>query len=333
MCLRQKIPLTLRITGKAAVPRFKDQTARPRIRERGASGFQGSNPEPESTGMDREKRIVGIQGEVGSFSEEAALDLLGQDTVIHNFRSFEAVFESFKNRDIDHCVIPMENSLLGSIHRNYDLLLKNKAIIQGEIYLKITHNLIVIPGTRFEDIKTVISHPVALDQCGKFFDRFPDLRIETSYDTSGSVKEMMQSNRKDLAAIAGRRAADAFGGELLMESIQDHEENYTRFVLLGDSFLYTPASDKTSVVFSFQNKPGALFKSLSVFALRDIDLTRIESRPIAERPWEYLFYIDFLGNLDDIKVKNALNHLQEITDFFEIIGCYKRDHTIKKIGM
>ncbi len=283
--------------------------------------------------MDKERKIVGIQGEIGSFSEEAALDLLGQDTEILNFRSFEAVFESFKNREIDYCVIPMENSLLGSIHRNYDLLLKNKARIQGEIYLKVTHNLIVLPGTRFEDIRTVISHPVALEQCEKFFDNNPELRIETSYDTSGSVKEMIDSNRKDIAAIAGKRACDAFGGELLMESIQDYEENFTRFVLLGENFAYSSAADKTSVVFSFQNKPGALFKSLSVFALRDIDLTRIESRPIAERPWEYLFYIDFLGNLNDIRVKNALNHLQEITDFFEVIGCYKRDHTIKKIGM
>ena len=283
--------------------------------------------------MDKEKKLVGIQGEVGSFSEEAALDLLGQDTEIINFRSFETVFEAFKNNEIDYCVIPMENSLLGSIHRNYDLLLRNKARIQGEIYLKVTHNLIVMPGTEFKDIRTVISHPVALEQCEKFFEDNPDLKIETSYDTSGSVKELVDSDRRDMAAIAGRRACDAFGGELLMKSIQDYEENYTRFVLLGDSFVYNSRADKTSVVFSFQNKPGALFKSLSVFALRDIDLTRIESRPIAERPWEYLFYIDFLGNLNDIRVKNALNHLQEITDFFEVIGCYKRDHTIKKIGI
>lgn len=283
--------------------------------------------------METEKRKIGIQGEIGSFSEEAAIDLLGHGTEIRNYRSFEGVFEAFGQGEIDNCVIPMENSLLGSIHRNYDLLLKYKALIQGEIYLKIKHNLIVIPGTKLEDIKTIISHPVALEQCAKFFFSHPDIEIETSYDTSGSVKEMMENNRRDMAAIAGTRACEAFGGEILLESIQDYEENYTRFVLLGDSFDYTPAADKTSVVFSFQNKPGALFKSLSVFALRDIDLTRIESRPIAERPWEYLFYIDFLGNLDDIKVKNALHHLQEITDFFEIIGCYKRDHTIKKIGM
>lgn len=283
--------------------------------------------------MDKERRLVGIQGEIGSFSEEAALDLLGQDTEIRNFRSFEAVFAAFRDKELDYCVIPMENSLLGSIHRNYDLLLKHKAIIQGEIYLKVIHNLIVMPGTRFEDVKTVISHPVALEQCEKFFEKYPDLKIETSYDTSGSVKELVDSKRTDMAAIAGKRACDAFGGEVLMESIQDYAENYTRFVLLGDSFFYTSAADKTSVVFSFQNKPGALFKSLSVFALRDIDLTRIESRPIAERPWEYLFYVDFLGNLNDDKVKNALNHLQEITDFFEVIGCYKRDHTIKKMGM
>ncbi|MFH1965123.1 MAG: prephenate dehydratase [Acidobacteriota bacterium] len=283
--------------------------------------------------MDKNKKIVGIQGEIGSFSEEAALDLLGQDTLIRNFRSFEAVFEAFKTKKINYCVIPMENSLLGSIHRNYDLLLKNKARIQGEIYLRIRHNLIVMPGTKFKDIRTVISHPVALDQCEKFFEKFPEIKIETSYDTSGSVKDLVDSNRGDMAAIAGKRACEAFGGELLMESIQDYEENYTRFVLLGENFVYTPAADKTSVLFSFQNKPRELFKSLSVFALSDIDLTRIESRPIAERPWEYLFYIDFLGNLDDIRVKNALNHLQEITDFFEVIGCYKRDHTIKKMGM
>lgn len=276
---------------------------------------------------------VGIQGEEGSFSAEAAQKLLGNEVTIVSFRHFEEVFKATSTREVDASLIPIENSLSGSIHRNYDLLRRHRLKIGREVYLKIEHNLIVPPGVQFEEVKTVISHPVALSQCERFFESHPSLRVETSYDTSGSVKEVMEGKRRDLAAIAGRRASEVFGGEIIIESVQDNDANYTRFVLLSPDLENREDATKTSIVFSFSNVPGALFKSLSVFALRDIDLTKIESRPIPGRPWEYLFYMDILGSISEKRVRNALNHLQEITDVFELLGCYPRDESVQKRGM
>src|SRR5690606_17172473 len=205
--------------------------------------------------------------------------------------------------------------------------------INQEVYLKIEHNLIVIPGVKLEDVRTVISHPVALGQCERFFEKHPKLQKESSYDTSGSVRDLIESGSRDVAAIASRRAAEIYGGEILLSGIQDNQENFTRFVLLSKRLDPLDGANKTSIVFSFKNSAGALFKSLSVFALRDIDLTKIESRPIHGRPWEYLFYLDFLGSTKEPRVKNALNHLREITEFLEIMGCYPRDESVEKKGM
>ena len=276
---------------------------------------------------------VGIQGESGSFSEEAVLKLLGESVQICGFRDFEQVFKETRLGKLDMCVVPLENSLTGSIHRNYDLLRKCELKINRELYLRIEHNLITSPGVKFEGIKTVISHPVALDQCQRFLEKHPHLNIKTSHDTSGSVREMLEGRHVSWGAIAGKRAAETYGGEIILQSIEDNKENYTRFVLLSGEFGTAEDADKTSIVFSFSNAPGALFKSLSVFALRDIDLAKIESRPIHGRPWEYLFYLDFLGSVGGDRVKNALNHLQEITETLEVLGCYPRDKSVEKKGM
>jgi len=276
---------------------------------------------------------VGIQGESGSFSEEAALKLLGESVEIFGFKHFEQVFGETHDGNLDACVVPLENSLTGSIHRNYDLLRKFKLKINRELYLQIEHNLIVFTGVRFDDIDTVISHPVALNQCQRFLEDHPRLTIKTSHDTSGSVREMLEGEHRTWGAIAGKRAAEIYGGEILLKSIEDNKENYTRFVLLSPQQKAEPGADKTSIVFSFSNTPGALFKSLSVFALRDIDLVKIESRPIHGRPWEYLFYVDFMGSVNEERVKNALNHLQEITEMLEMMGCYPRDKSVEKKGM
>lgn len=276
---------------------------------------------------------VAIQGEIGSFSEEAAQRLGIEDLRIRSCRQFDEAFSLTASGQIDACLIPIENSLAGSIHRNFDLLRRYGLKIQKEIYLRIEHNLIVLPGVKFEDLTTVISHPVALQQCEQFFESNPHLRMRTSYDTSGSVKELVERKEKTWGAIAGRRAAELSGTEVIRFSIEDSKENYTRFVLLGRDFTDLEGANKTSVVFSFENAPGALFKSLGVFALRDIDLTKIESRPIRGRPWEYLFYLDILGSIEDEKVKNALNHLRELADSVEILGCYVRDESVSKRGM
>lgn len=276
---------------------------------------------------------VGIQGESGSFSEEAALKLLGESVEICGFRDFEQVFNETRRGRLDMCVVPLENSLTGSIHRNYDLLRKCELKINRELYLKIEHFLIVSPGIKFEGIDTVISHPVALDQCKHFLEQHPQLKIRPSHDTSGSVREMLEGSHLKWGAIAGKRAAETYGGSIVRESIEDNKENYTRFVQLSPAIAADEHADKTSIVFSFRNTPGALFKSLSVFALREIDLAKIESRPIHGRPWEYLFYLDFLGSTREERVKNALNHLQEIAETLEVLGSYPRDKTVEKKGM
>ena len=275
---------------------------------------------------------IAIQGEVGSFSDEAALRLLGGDAEIIGFRHFDEVFNAVGRGDVAAAVVPLENTLTGSIHRNYDLMRRHGLRIHRELYLPIVHNLIVLPGVRLEDVKTVISHPVALGQCEHFLEQYPQFTAEATYDTSGSVKEIVDGDLRDHAAIAGRRASEVFGGEILMEAIQDSDDNYTRFVLLSKEGV-SQDGDKTSIVFSHRNEAGALFKSLSVFALRDIDLTKIESRPFPGKAWRYLFYVDFLGNVKETRVQRALGHLEELTDLMEVLGCYPRDKSISKRGI
>jgi prephenate dehydratase len=276
---------------------------------------------------------VAIQGELGSFSEEAAVSLLGSDLQVLSFRHFDEVFRVTSSGEADVCLVPLENALTGSIHRNYDLLRRHKLKINGELYLEIQHNLIVLPGVRFEELTSVFSHPVALGQCERFFERNPQLEMRTSHDTSGSVRELVEQQQRQCGAIAGKRAAELFGGEVIKEAIQDNKANYTRFVLLSPEMKVPGGANKTSIVFSFKNVPGALFKSLSVFALRDIDLGKIESRPIHGRPWEYLFYMDFLACIKEERVSNALNHLREITEDLEILGSYERDEAVENQGM
>jgi prephenate dehydratase len=265
---------------------------------------------------------VAIQGEPGSYSEEAAQALLGAVIACRYCRTFEEVFQATEQGQVQHSLIPIENSLAGSIYKNYDLLTRYRLRIVREANLLIQHHLIGMPGVKFEQITTVLSHPVALDQCEKFFARFRHLERKSAYDTSGSVKEIIENGMTEYAAIASRGAAEYYHGQILMSGIQDNDENFTRFLLLSTQLEVSDCANKTSVVFSLANAPGSLFKSLSVFALRDIDLTKIESRPIPGRPWEYLFYVDFLGNLGEVRVKNALNHLAEITEFLEVLGCY-----------
>lgn len=280
-----------------------------------------------------EKLIVAIQGERGSFSEEAASKLLGRNIDILCCDHFERVFQLTVEKKAEYCVIPIENSLAGSIYKNYDLLLRHRLKIIREVNLRVQHHLIVLKEVSFEQIRTVISHPMALDQCEKFFDRFGHLTKQSAYDTSGSVKRVVENRLTDVAVIAGRRAAQFYKGHILMTGIEDNKQNFTRFFLLSRDSSAPAGADKTSVVFSFKNAPGVLFKCLSAFALRDIDLTKIESRPIHGRPWEYLFYLDFLGNIEEDKTQHALDHLQEITEFLEILGCYPRDATLGKRGM
>jgi len=265
---------------------------------------------------------VAFQGEPGAYSEQAVFNYYGEvDT--HPCESFDVMFDSVVSGKSDLALAPIENSLAGSIHQNYDLLLQHDLHIVGEYLLRVHHCLITMPGVKKEDIKKAISHPQALGQCAGYL-RSHGIKTEQVYDTAGSVKMLKESGAKDTAAIASRRAAEIYEMQIIEEGIEDNAENYTRFLAVGRESIVPEGEAKTSIVFTLKNMPGALFKALSVFALRDIDLTKIESRPLQGKPWEYLFYIDFIGSTSDEVSKRALDHLGEYAMTLRVLGSYPR---------
>jgi prephenate dehydratase len=274
--------------------------------------------------------IVAFQGEPGAFSQEAVRRLLGDGVGVLPCQRFEQVFQSLKRGTASAAVIPIENTLAGSVHENYDHLLQFDFPIVGETSVRIVHNLIAPPGVRFRDVRRVFSHPVALNQCLDFFSRNPKVEKVPFYDTAGSVKMIMEQGLRDAAGIASALAAEIYGGSILRKSIEDDRQNFTRFFLLrrpGWKAKRAPAAPKgwkTSLVFTTRNIPGSLFRALSAFALRDLNLAKIESRPLRGKPWEYLFYLDFIGHVEDERSRNALRHLAELADFLRVLGCYPR---------
>ena len=266
---------------------------------------------------------VAFQGERGSFSEEAAYKLLGKRIAVMPCETFAGIFESVARGKTRYCLAPIENTLAGSVYENFDLLLENHLHIVGEVNLRIVHNLIAFPGTARKDVRLVYSHPVALAQCSRFFTRHPHIERIPFYDTAGSVKMLAARHLRGAAAIASGIAAKVYRGRILKSHVEDHRENYTRFLLLSKTRKVSPRANKVSIVFSTRNVPGALYRCLSVFALRDIDLTKMESRPLRGRPWEYFFYVDFIGNVKEERCRKALAHLQEVTNFLRVLGCYE----------
>ncbi len=269
------------------------------------------------------KVIVAFQGERGSFSEEAAYKLLGNRIRILPCETFTATFQSVAHGKAQACLVPIENTLAGSVYENYDLLQSNALHIVGEVSLRIVHNLIALPGTSRKDVRQVYSHPVALAQCGQFFARHPQIERIPFYDTAGAVKMLAERRIRGAAAIASRIAADVYRARILVRHLEDHHENFTRFLLLSKTRKVSPRADKVSIVFSTRNVPGALYKCLSVFALRDIDLSKLESRPLRGKPFEYFFYVDFMGHMKEERCRNALAHLGEVTNFLRVLGCYE----------
>ncbi len=272
-----------------------------------------------------ESHSAGIQGELGSFSFSAGRLLLGNDTHFTPFETFNAVFEALDKGDIRKAIIPIENTLHGSVHENYDHLLGFDVTISGETSIQICHNLIAASTMKVQDIRQVFSHPVALNQCRMFFAGHRYIEPIPFYDTAGSVKMLLEKNPVASAAIASEAAAEIYGGTILERHIEDNLQNFTRFFLLTKE-PPEPRSHlpwKTSIAFSTANVPGALFKVMACFALRDLDLTKIESRPLKAKPWEYLFYLDLIGSDKDEAVKSALMHLQETTTFFKLLGSYQ----------
>lgn len=268
---------------------------------------------------------VAIQGELGSFSHQAARRMLPGSTVVPCATSAD-VFDALVSRHCDRAVIPIENSLAGTVAEHFDLMLAHGLWIERESLLRIEHNLLAAPGTRLGDVRRVFSHPVALAQCREFFRRNRHIEAVPFYDTAGSVKHVVREQLRDAGAIAGREAAGVYHARILRGGIEDDKRNFTRFFLLGRSRRKVRGADKTTIAFSMKDIAGALFKALSVFALRDISLSRIQSRPVRGRPWEYVFFVDFLRGEDEA-AGNALRHLAEISHFVKVLGVYRAAHT------
>jgi prephenate dehydratase len=272
---------------------------------------------------------VGFQGELGAFSQQAIQQLLGAKARPVPHVRFDQVFAALDKGLVDAAAIPIENTLHGSIYDNYDLLLKHEFAITAETNVRVVHNLIAPPGMSFAQVRKVYSHPVAINQCLDFFARHKRIERESFYDTAGSVKMVMETRPPGGAAIASELAAKIYKAHILKRGIEDDRQNYTRFFLLEPSGSKPRVGRKgrspwkTSLVFSTKNVPGALFRSLSALALRDLNLVKIESRPLRGKPWEYLFYLDLLGRRDDEAVKNALAHLGEVADFLRVLGSYR----------
>lgn len=279
---------------------------------------------------------IAIQGERGSFSHQAARQIASGSRVLP-CPSFSDVYDELARGAAQAAVVPVENTLAGSVGENLDLLLARDIFIQRECRLRISHQLIATPGVKLREIRRVFSHPVALDQCRDFFRHHRRIQAVPFYDTAGSVKHIIESALRDSAAIAGVQAAQEYGGRILQRGLEDDKQNFTRFFFIRrvhDPFrvgervgiknakkLLLPGANKTSIAFALKNVAGALFKALSVFALRDISLSKIESRPVRGRPWEYVFFVDYLRG-DDEPARLALRHLAEISDFVKILGIY-----------
>ena len=266
---------------------------------------------------------IAYQGEPGAYSEAAALrfkasaDLLPQET-------FEAVFAAVDEGAATHGILPIENTTYGSIHRNYDLLLQHELPIVGEVTLPIVHNLLALEGTTREQLRRVYSHPQGLAQCERFLRTLDQVELVPTYDTAGSAKMIQDGQLRDTGAIASARAAEAFKLSILEAGVQDFAANTTRFLLIGRDAAPLDTANKTTIVFTVSNDAGALFKALSVFALRDIDLTKLESRPIPDRPFEYLFYADLSATREDLPCARALMHLAEFCPLLRTLGSYPR---------
>jgi prephenate dehydratase len=266
---------------------------------------------------------IAFQGERGAFSEEAAIKLLGEKITLVPRLTFEAAFRAIFEGLADYLLAPIENSLAGSVHRSFDLLVDSNLNIIAEEIIPIAHNLIGPPGSRFDEMRVVESHPVALAQCEQFFVEHPRLKRIATEDTAGSVRAVMLAGDVHRAAIAGRRAAEIYGGTILREHLEDNAENYTRFWLLSPSQTEPEDADKLSLFFQLDHRPGALLHALEPFARRNINLMKIESRPVHGRPWQYRFYLDLQTARSNPEAAAALEELDKQVVELRILGSYK----------
>jgi prephenate dehydratase len=264
---------------------------------------------------------IAFQGAPGAYSEAAAQRAWPQAETLA-LESFDEVFAAVAAGRVSHGLVPVENSIGGSIHRNYDLLLEHDLPIVAETELPVVHSLLALPGVKLDAITRVFSHPQGLAQCEQYLRRLPGVELVATYDTAGSARLIRDGSLTDTAAIASARAAELFGLEVLESGIQDYADNITRFILIAREARPMGEPEKTTIAFALQNSPGALFKALSVFALREIDLTKLESRPTRGRPWEYVFYVDLAAGRDELRCGRAIVHLAEFARWVKTLGSY-----------
>lgn len=265
---------------------------------------------------------VACLGQAGSFSQQAVIEYFGAAEIVA-CESFEAVFKSVAAGESDSAMLPIENSLVGSIHQNYDLLARHELFIAGEHLLRVRHCLIGLPGVTRNEITRVLSHPQALGQCAAYLRRL-NATGEPAADTAGSVALVKAAGERNVAAIASRRAAEIYEMEILEEGIEDDPQNYTRFLVVARNPILPEGEAKTSIVFTLPNQAGTLYKAIDVFAQRGINVTKIETRPLAGRPWEHLFFLDFEGASHQTHVQEALMELGGSAPMLRVFGSYPR---------
>src|SRR5215813_6534301 len=291
-----------------------------RIQTRAVDQSTALKPKPA---LARGGARIAFQGSPGAFSEEAAVTLLGSKNTLVPRPTFESLYSAIDDRSADYLLAPIENSLAGFVHASFDLLLDSKLYIIGEVIIPISHCLIGCPGASFEKIIAVESHPVALDQCRRFLAANPQIKRIAAEDTAGSVERVLRQGDLSRAAIAGRRAAEKYGGIILREHLEDSSENYTRFLLLSPNKDFAADADKLSLVLELPHQPGALHSALEPFARRGLDLLKIEGRPVKGRPWEYCFYLDVRGSIRDQEVTETLAELGDSRVETRILGSYR----------
>ena len=266
---------------------------------------------------------VTYQGETGAYSEMAVYKFFGNKAEPVPCKDFHNVFESVKTGAVLNGVIPIENSIEGSVNQNYDLFLNYDLKVCGEVAVKLAHVLIANPQIIFEDIKTIHSHPQALGQCRTYLEKHT-WALHPEYDTAGSVKMIKEKQLSNAAAIASEKAADLYNMKIVARDIADNPSNYTRFLVLSHNDADPTGDDKTSIIFSAKHAPGTLYNVLGEFASRNINLTRIESRPTKTTPWQYNFYIDFEGHRTEKRCIETMQALEKYAVFIKILGSYSR---------
>ena len=271
--------------------------------------------------MPRNRVTAAFQGEKGSYSHEACERYFGSNFAVRPFRTLREVFHAVEGRQRMFGVVPVENSYEGSINETYDLLANTTLKVCGEVQVRVRHCLIAKPGTKASEITTVYSHPQALAQCAKYL-RAHKMEAVPTYDTAGSVKLVRAMRSRKAAAIASKRAAELHSMQVIGEGIEDSDVNYTRFLILGKKIAPRSGNDKTSIILGVEHKPGSLYRALSVLSRRRINLTKIESRPVKNTPWQYYFYVDFHGHIRDKSCREALRDLAERSTFVKILGSY-----------